>query len=142
MTEALIGVGLVGAGWMGAFQAESLARRVPGAALIAVADPAAGSAERLAASLDGVRAYLDAAEMLSDADLQAVVIASPAVTSLTTRRNVELFHDAYTAELASFVECVRPDGNPRSPVSRRAPCQVLVHDRIPPWLTHRPRRHP
>ena len=39
-----LGVGLIGAGWMGAFHGESLARRVPGARLAMVADPAPGAA--------------------------------------------------------------------------------------------------
>lgn len=43
-----IGVALVGSGRMGSFHGESLARRIPGARLVAVADPAPGVAERLA----------------------------------------------------------------------------------------------
>ncbi len=33
-------VGLIGAGWIGAFHGESLARQVPGARLVMIADPA------------------------------------------------------------------------------------------------------
>jgi myo-inositol 2-dehydrogenase / D-chiro-inositol 1-dehydrogenase len=46
-----VGVGLIGAGAIGAFHAETLARRLPGARLVGVADPAPGAAERLAGSL-------------------------------------------------------------------------------------------
>ena len=41
--------GLVGAGWIGAFHADTLARRLPNARLTAVADPQPGAAERLSA---------------------------------------------------------------------------------------------
>jgi myo-inositol 2-dehydrogenase / D-chiro-inositol 1-dehydrogenase len=69
-----IGVALVGAGRMGAFHGGSLARRIPGARLVAVADPAPGSAERLGAD----RAYTDPAEAFADPAVDAVVIAAPA----------------------------------------------------------------
>ena len=55
-------VALIGSGRMGAFHGESLARRIPGARLAAVADPAPGAAERLAAELGADTAYTDAAE--------------------------------------------------------------------------------
>ena len=35
-----VAVGLIGAGWIGAFHGETLARRLPGARLVGVADPA------------------------------------------------------------------------------------------------------
>ena len=35
-----VAVGLIGAGWIGAFHGETLARRLPGARLAGVADPA------------------------------------------------------------------------------------------------------
>ncbi|TQM43586.1 Gfo/Idh/MocA family oxidoreductase [Pseudonocardia cypriaca] len=69
-----IGVALVGAGRMGAFHGSSLARRIPGARLVAVADPAPGIAERLGAD----RAYTDPAEAFADPAVDAVVIAAPA----------------------------------------------------------------
>ena len=34
------------------------------------------------------------------------------VTAETWRRNIDLFHDAYTAELAAFVDCVRTRATP------------------------------
>ena len=48
-----VGVALIGSGRMGSFHGETLARRIPGARLVAVADPAPGAAERLAAALGG-----------------------------------------------------------------------------------------
>ena len=71
-------VALIGSGRMGAFHGESLARRIPGARLAAVADPAPGAAERLAAQLGADAAYADAAEAFASPEVDAVVIAAPA----------------------------------------------------------------
>jgi myo-inositol 2-dehydrogenase/D-chiro-inositol 1-dehydrogenase len=62
---------------MGALHAETLARRLPGARLVAIADPAPGAAERLAGPL-GARACTDVAQLWDDAEVDAVVIAAPA----------------------------------------------------------------
>jgi myo-inositol 2-dehydrogenase / D-chiro-inositol 1-dehydrogenase len=70
-------VGLIGAGGIGSFHGESLARRVPRATLASVADPAPGVAERLAASLGCPQAILESAELLADPSIQAVVVAAP-----------------------------------------------------------------
>lgn len=75
---APVAVGLIGAGAMGAFHGESLAGRVHGARLAAVADPAPGVAERLAARLGCSFATTDPADILSDPAIEAVVIAAPA----------------------------------------------------------------
>ncbi|MCW2507629.1 MAG: oxidoreductase domain protein [Modestobacter sp.] len=72
-----VGVAVIGSGRMGAFHAETLARRLPGARLVAIADPAPGAAERLAGPL-GARACTDAAQLWDDAEVDAVVIAAPA----------------------------------------------------------------
>ena len=61
-----VGVALVGSGRMGAFHGASLARRIPGARLAAVADPAPGAAERLAAELGAGAAYTDPAQAFAD----------------------------------------------------------------------------
>jgi len=74
---APVGVGLIGAGRIGSFHAETLARRVPGVELVAVADPAPGTADRLAAAL-GAYATTDVNRLLEDREVQAVVISSPA----------------------------------------------------------------
>jgi myo-inositol 2-dehydrogenase/D-chiro-inositol 1-dehydrogenase len=73
-----VGVGLIGAGAIGSFHGETLAHRVPGARLAAVADPAPGAAERLAGLLGVPHATTDPAELLADPALEAVVIAAPA----------------------------------------------------------------
>src|SRR3978361_1058654 len=75
-------VALIGSGRMGAFHGASLARRIPGARLAAVADPAPGAAEALAADLTTALgapvAYTDPAQAFADPDVDAVVIAAPA----------------------------------------------------------------
>jgi myo-inositol 2-dehydrogenase / D-chiro-inositol 1-dehydrogenase len=73
-----LGVALVGSGRMGAFHGETLAQRLPGVRLAAVADPAPQVAERLAATLGAERAYADPAEAFADPQVEAVVIAAPA----------------------------------------------------------------
>jgi hypothetical protein len=54
--SAPVRLGLIGTGWIGSFHAQSIVRRIPGAALAAVADPAPG-AERLAGPV-GVESVL------------------------------------------------------------------------------------
>jgi myo-inositol 2-dehydrogenase/D-chiro-inositol 1-dehydrogenase len=73
-----VGVAVIGSGRMGSFHAETLARRLPGARLAAVADPAPDTAERLAAALGANRAYTDLAAVFADPAVDAVVIAAPA----------------------------------------------------------------
>jgi myo-inositol 2-dehydrogenase/D-chiro-inositol 1-dehydrogenase len=73
-----IGVALVGSGRMGSFHGAALARLIPGARLAAVADPAPGAAQRLAADLGADQAYTDPAAAVADAAVDAVVIAAPA----------------------------------------------------------------
>ena len=73
-----IGVALIGSGRMGSFHGETLAWRLPGARLAAVADPAPGAAERLAAGLGAGTAYTDSGQAFVDPGVEAVVIAAPA----------------------------------------------------------------
>ena len=70
-------VGVIGAGVMGRYHCETLARRLPGAALAAVADVDAGAAERAAALSPGAVATTDDRALLAEPSLQAVVIATP-----------------------------------------------------------------
>jgi myo-inositol 2-dehydrogenase/D-chiro-inositol 1-dehydrogenase len=93
-----VNVGLIGSGWMGAFHGASLTGRVPGARLVAIADPAPGVAERLAAELGGARAYTDPADLLASPDVDAVVIAAPA------RLHTDLVVAASAAGKAVFCE--------------------------------------
>lgn len=68
--------GLIGAGWIGTFHAETLAHRLPNTRLVAVADPVPGAAERLSA----LRSYQDPMELIADPSVEAVAICSPAAT--------------------------------------------------------------
>jgi myo-inositol 2-dehydrogenase/D-chiro-inositol 1-dehydrogenase len=63
---------------MGSFHGSTVSRRLPGARLVAVADPAPGAADTLAATLGADRAYTDAAQVWADPAVDAVVIAAPA----------------------------------------------------------------
>jgi myo-inositol 2-dehydrogenase/D-chiro-inositol 1-dehydrogenase len=74
-TPSPVRVGLVGAGRIGSSHAEVIARRVPGADLVAVADPRPGVAEALGASL-GARGVTDIGEIFAAYDIDAVVIAA------------------------------------------------------------------
>lgn len=65
---------------MGSFHATSLAQKVPGALLAAVADPVPGAAQRLAEKLGAGKFYSEPQAMLDDADIDAVLIATPART--------------------------------------------------------------
>ena len=95
---APVAVGLIGAGAMGAFHGESLARRVFGARLAGVADPAPGIAERLAARLGCPLATTDPAALLAEPSIEAVVIAAPA------RAHADLVVAAAGAGKAVFCE--------------------------------------
>lgn len=77
-TPKSLNIALIGAGRIGSFHAESIARRIPNANLVAVADPAPGAARRLADSLDCEVAHTDPAALWRDPAVQAVLIATPA----------------------------------------------------------------
>jgi myo-inositol 2-dehydrogenase / D-chiro-inositol 1-dehydrogenase len=76
--DGRVGVALIGSGRMGAFHAETVARRLAQARLVAVADPAPGAADRLTGALGEGRAYTDLAQLWDDPAVDAVVIAAPA----------------------------------------------------------------
>ena len=78
LEHPVVRVALIGSGRMGAFHAQTLAHRLRGATLAAVADPAPGAAEKLAAALAAPRAYTDPAQVFADPEVDAVVIAAPA----------------------------------------------------------------
>jgi myo-inositol 2-dehydrogenase/D-chiro-inositol 1-dehydrogenase len=97
---APVRIGLIGSGWMGAFHAESIARRVPDAGLAALADPNVESAQALAASLGTTKVTASAEDILADPAIDAVIIASPA-----------RFHAALTSKAAAagkHVFCEKP----------------------------------
>jgi myo-inositol 2-dehydrogenase/D-chiro-inositol 1-dehydrogenase len=70
-----LGIGVVGAGRIGTSHAELLARHVPGARLVAVADPRPEAAQALADAL-GARPFTDAAALIADPEVDAVVVAA------------------------------------------------------------------
>src|SRR4051794_41972428 len=63
---------------MGAYHGATLAQRLPGARLTAVADPAPDAAEKLAAALGASSAYTDPEQALADPAVEAVGVAAPA----------------------------------------------------------------
>ena len=73
-----VAVGLIGAGGIGTFHGHSLARRVPTTRLVAIADPAPGAAEGLAAAVGCDVTYDDATDLIADDRVEAVLIATPA----------------------------------------------------------------
>lgn len=95
---APVRLGLIGAGWIGSFHAQSIARRIPDADLVAIADPVPGAAGRLAEPLGVEATFTDPAELLARDDVEGVVIASPAFT------HTDLVVSAAAAGKAVFVE--------------------------------------
>ncbi|MFD5598664.1 Gfo/Idh/MocA family oxidoreductase [Leucobacter sp. NPDC058333] len=100
--QSVARIGLIGSGWIGAFHAETIAHRIPGATLVGVADPQPGAAERVAGPLTGPlgepRAYLEAAALIADPEVDGVVISSPAFT------HTDLVVAAANAGKSVFVE--------------------------------------
>jgi myo-inositol 2-dehydrogenase/D-chiro-inositol 1-dehydrogenase len=95
-----VGIALIGSGRMGSFHGETVSRRLRGARLVAVADPAPGAAEALAGSLGAERSYSDTAQVWADPAVDAVVIAAPA------RFHAELVVAA--AQAGKSVFCEKP----------------------------------
>ena len=99
---APVRIGLIGSGWMGAFHADSIARRVPGAVLAAIADPNVESAQSLATTLGTAKVTANAEDILADPEIDAVIIASPV-----------RFHSSLIAQAAAagkHVFCEKPAG--------------------------------
>jgi myo-inositol 2-dehydrogenase/D-chiro-inositol 1-dehydrogenase len=80
MKNLSVGVGVIGTGAMGSVHARNLARRTPGAYVVAVMDIDPEQAESVAAECGGARVYTDASALIGDEDVQAVLIASPDAT--------------------------------------------------------------
>ncbi|OZF45877.1 Gfo/Idh/MocA family oxidoreductase [Rhodococcus sp. 14-2470-1a] len=96
-TKNSVRLALIGAGRIGSSHAELIARHVPGAELVAIADPTP-SGERLADLLGIDIAETSAAAILARADVDAVVITTPA------RTHTELVVAAAEAGKHVFVE--------------------------------------
>jgi myo-inositol 2-dehydrogenase/D-chiro-inositol 1-dehydrogenase len=94
-------VGLVGAGRIGTSHATLLARHVPGAELVAVADPRPGAAHDLAVQL-GCRPLADPAALFADPQVEAVIITA------SSTAHVDLVLAATAAGKAVF--CEKPLG--------------------------------
>lgn len=77
-TNNPVRVGLIGAGRIGSSHAESIARRIVDADLVAIADPMAGAAEKLAQKLGCPIATSDVEALILNPDVEAVIIATPA----------------------------------------------------------------
>jgi myo-inositol 2-dehydrogenase/D-chiro-inositol 1-dehydrogenase len=101
MPSAPVRVALIGAGRIGASHAAVLARRVPEADLVAVADPRPGAAEAVAAPL-GARGVTDVDEVLRAGDVDAVVVTASSTV------HAELVVAA--AEHGKHVFCEKPAG--------------------------------
>ncbi len=69
--------GIIGVGSIGRLHAENLARNIPNASLVAIADSYVTAAREVADRLGVDKVYADYNEMLDDADVEAVAIAAP-----------------------------------------------------------------
>lgn len=79
MTD-LVRVALVGAGRAGLVHGRNFSAGVPGARLVAIADPAAEARQRVAAELGCRRTLADPLDAATDDGVDAVVVASPTFT--------------------------------------------------------------
>ena len=94
-------VGLIGAGRIGTSHAGLLARYVPGAQLVAVADARPGAADDLAAAL-GCRAVAEPADLFADPGIEGVVVTA------SSEAHADLVVAAASAGKAVF--CEKPMG--------------------------------
>ena len=72
-----LGIGIIGAGVMGADHAITLARSVGAARVVAVADADAERAARVAEAAQAARTHVDGLALIADREVDAVLIASP-----------------------------------------------------------------
>ncbi|MGP0222263.1 Gfo/Idh/MocA family oxidoreductase [Paenarthrobacter sp. NCHU4564] len=95
-------IALLGAGWIGKFHAGSIARRIPDARLEAIADPLLPAVQDLATTFGVTKISTDAADVLADPDVDAVLIATP------LRFHAELIQAA--AKAGKDIFCEKPGG--------------------------------
>lgn len=77
---ATLGMGVIGLGRMGRVYAYHTAHQIEGARLVAVADPDIEATNTFAAQVSDVRVYTNYHDLLSDPDIQGVIVASPTST--------------------------------------------------------------
>lgn len=96
----VIRFGVVGAGRIGKIHAENLALRIPGAQVVAIADPAFDQAQATAEKLQIARVYCDCQAIMQDADIDAVAICS------STDTHAQLIIEA--AKYGKHIFCEKP----------------------------------
>jgi len=72
-----LGFGIIGVGAIGRLHAEHLAKHIPNASLVAIADSYVAAAKEVAKKLDVENVYADYNEMLDNKDVEAIAIAAP-----------------------------------------------------------------
>jgi myo-inositol 2-dehydrogenase / D-chiro-inositol 1-dehydrogenase len=72
-----IGVGVVGIGAIGRLHAENYATKVPGAALVGIADVNLPAATELGSKLGVTNVYADYHQLLDDPKVDAIIVATP-----------------------------------------------------------------
>ena len=77
-----IGIGVIGVGAIGRVHAQNLARRVPNASLVAIADANKAAADAVATQTGVQEVYVDYHRLLQDKDVEAVVVATPTFLKL------------------------------------------------------------
>ncbi len=95
-----LNIGLIGAGRIGIVHAETIAYRIPGANLVAIADPNIEAAKSLAARLDVEYVFEDAKDVWNHPDVDAVIIAS------ATHTHAEFI--VWAAEAGKDIFCEKP----------------------------------
>ena len=77
MGDRTLGVGVIGSGGMGGRHARNLAHRVGAAEVVAIMDVDTARAEAIANACGGAAVFADAAALIGDSAVEAVLIAAP-----------------------------------------------------------------
>ncbi len=77
MGDRTLGVGVIGTGGMGGRHADNLTHRVAAAEVVAIMDVDPGRADTVAAACGGAAVFTDAAALIDEPAVEAVVIAAP-----------------------------------------------------------------
>src|SRR5690349_557742 len=83
MTAQTLGIAVFGAGRIGARHAANVARAMPGARLVGVADIQLDAAQRSVEEAGSGRATSDYHDLLADPAVEAVIVATPTDTHAT-----------------------------------------------------------